>query len=64
VMLVCFLILSTMLLVGWYRGNMMITLPISYYAVILITSILGTFTITFKRMYDLKLSTLFEKDGE
>lgn len=58
------MILSTMLLVGWYRGNMMISLPIGYYAVILIASILGTFTITFKRMYDLKLSALFVEDEE
>jgi len=58
------MILSTMLLVGWYRGNMMITLPISYYAVILIASILGTFVFTFKKMYDMKLSAFFIKDEE
>lgn len=63
-MAVCFMILSTMFMVGWYRGNMMITLPILYYAVILISSILGTFVFTFKRMYDMKLSAFFVKDEE
>jgi len=63
-MVVCFLILSTMFMVGWYRGNMMITLPIMYYAVILIASILGTFVFTFKSMYDLKLTALFSDDEE